>query len=367
MRRPRESKPKALRGSEWHSGNEENSKKPEDEKNKITISVIIPSNHPHSDLIKIVLKISEQSVTPNEIIIIDSSADRGKCPEEIKTKVHELGIDLLYLPEEISYPGRARNLGVAQAKTEFIAFLDVKTHPTPNWLKQAISLRNDPNLFGIWGLTNFKATTRFEKLARDGFFGITPRRTLPGTIIRKSTLSQVGRFIEWVRAGEDTDWIRRVDLQKLNFNSPSSATIDYTGLIGQRPTALAKKWWRNYTASRALPHLFPQKFLIWLLFYPTLIALAFNWNNLVADWETESIFYIPNVTKMSVLIPAVMYFAGRGLYIPYRRKVPYLELLPFRWIAIAVACLLGDAAKTIAMLSLSPNRRNDRRNSKFRA
>ena len=361
MKQYEESSQKFPSRNQWRPKSEETPSKQNQEEKRIRISVIIPSNHPHSELLKIVLQISEQSTPPSEIIIIDSSAERGTCPEPIKIKSQQLRIDLFYRPEEIAYPGRARNLGLDHAKNEFIAFLDVKTSPQPEWLDQAIRLQTDTALFGVWGMTNFNANSRFEKLTRDGFFGRAPRRTLPGTIIRKSTLSHTGRFIDWVRAGEDTDWIQRVELHGLNFTSSDSATLNYTGLLGQKPVALAKKWWRNYTASGELPHLFPQRFLIWALFYPTLILLAFNWNNLVADWETESFFYIPNITKIAIVTPAVLYFVGRGLFIPFCRKVPYSDLLPFRWISIAVVCLVGDLAKGIAMLRPSLKRHAKKR------
>jgi hypothetical protein len=257
---------------------------------------------------------------------------------------------LIYQSEQRSYPGRARNIGLDRASNEFIAFLDVKTCPKPEWLEQAVRLQTEPSLYGVWGLTTFTATTSFEKLTRDGFFGRTPCRTLPGTIMRKSTLSHVGRFIEWVRAGEDTDWIERVDLLGLNFARSTCATLSYTGLLGQKPAALARKWWRNYSASGALPHLFPQKIFIWSLFYPTLVLIAFNWNKIIAGWETQSSFYIPNVTKIAAAMPVALYLVARGLIIPYCRSVPLSALLPLRWISIAFVCLTGDTAKAIAML-----------------
>lgn len=320
--------------------------------------MIIPSNNPHSELIKITIQASNQSVTPNEIIIIDSSPERGKCPDAIRIKSDELGIKLSYHSAEKSYPGHARNLGIAKSRNDYLAFLDVKTSPHPDWLKQVTSLESNAALHGVWGLTNFKVTNRFEKLMKDGFFGRAPRRTLPGSIVRRSTLDHVGLFIDWARAGEDTDWIQRVELHGLQFISPLSSTITYTGLQGQEPAELAKKWWRNYNASAELPHLFPQKILIWTIFYPTLVLLAFNWNSLIADWKTDSILYIPNITKIVAITPALLYFMVRGLLIPYHNKVPYSELMPLRWISIATVCLIGDVVKAIAMLRPTLKRRN---------
>jgi len=317
---------------------------------KTSISIIIPSNHLHVDLVTTVILASEQPVTPTEIIIVDSSTERGRCPEAITEACKRLNIGISYQSEEISYPGRARNIGLNSSKCDLICFLDVKTWPRSDWLEQISSFGSDPNLDGIWGSTEFSANSPFEGLIRDGFFGRRAIRTLPGTIIRKSTLRNVGQFIDWVRAGEDTDWMQRVDLHGMKFKTPSRPNLDYKGLIGEHSTAIARKWWRNYKAARTLPHLLPMKVLVWSLFYPTLILMAFNWNNLAAGWRTESLLYVPNITKLAAIIPVVVYLIIRGLVLPNRRGVQLLELLPVRWIFIAFVCLIGDVAKALAIL-----------------
>jgi hypothetical protein len=137
---------------------------------------------------------------------------------------------------------------------------------------------------------------------------------------------------------------------RMNFTTPSEETTTYTGLTKQSPLILTKKWLRNYDAARRLPHLKSQKLMIWLLFWPTTVLIALNWNNLIAGWKTDSLLYIPNVTKIAAFSPAVIYLTMRGLIIPNRNGVPLTALLPVRWLAIAITCLLGDTAKTIALI-----------------
>ena len=317
----------------------------------LEVSIIIPSNHSHIELTEISLHVAKQCHTPAEIIIIDTSNDVDDCPSQIRNQCDKLGIRLIYKKREGAYPGHARNLGIQLAQCQFIGFIDVKTIPNRDWIKQATRLlRNNTDIGGVWGKTSFEAISTFEKLSRDGIFGRLPRRTLPGTIIDRTVLAKVGTFIAWTRAGEDTDWMQRVDLFAINFDSPATETLTYTGLLNKTPVDVGKKWLRNYTASRSLPHLFPQKMLTWVIVYPTIVLMAFNWNNLVAGWETGSLFYIPNITKIAATMPATLYIVLRGAAIPFLRGVPFTDIFPFRWFNIALVCLIGDATKILMFL-----------------
>jgi len=314
------------------------------------VSVIIPSNHRHDDLIFVTIQICNQTATPNEIIIIDSSDERGECPPTIQEQCRRRKINLTYKVVDNALPGFARNIGIEHSTNKFVAFIDVKTVPQQDWLAIAIRDLENTRLSGVWGKTTFDALTEIEKLTRDGFFGQAPRRTLPGTVLRVEALDITGRFIPWVRAGEDTDWMQRVELSRLPFVDPPSATLSYKGLLTQRPIDLARKWRRNYSASRALPHLLPQKFLVSITFYMFIILVALNWNNLLAGWESTSVFYIPNITKITAALPLLIYLIIRGVILPLRRRVPLSSITPFRWLAIAMICAIGDTAKITAFL-----------------
>ena len=314
------------------------------------VSVIIPTNHSHQDLIDLTLMVCNQSAPPAEIIIIDSSHERGNCPLEIQQRCVLLKIDLTYKAIDQAYPGRARNVGINHSKHKHIAFIDVRTIPRSDWLAVAKTSLVGSKVSGIWGRTNFEAATELEKLTRDGFFGRNARRTLPGTVLCREALAISGQFVGWVRAGEDSDWMQRIYVSRLKFLDPPDVTLDYQGLLNQDIISLARKWSRNYSSARILPQLFLQKSLIWFTFYPYLVLLALNWNNLLAGWEIESIFYIPNVTKVVAASPALIYILFRGIVLPLRRGVPLGEVLPFRWLAIATICSIGDGAKAVAFL-----------------
>ncbi len=309
------------------------------------ISVIIPSNHSQHELLKVVHAICNQTFKPAEIVIVDSSTEHSVCSAEITAFCAVSGIGLNYEHRSKAFPGHARNIGLGLAKGELIAFIDVQTIPRPHWLEAASNLLESNAIACVWGATVFSAETTFERLVRDGFQGTLARTTLPGTVCRRDVFAKTGQFVGWVRAGEDTEWILRFKLLKFQAINPSSALIDYVGLIGSDSKRLLSKWYRNYTASRNLPHFFPQRMLLWLVLYPLLIVIAFNWNYLIADWRMDSPLYLGHVTKIVAGLPVLAYVGIRGFALPMRRGVGIWRLLPFRFIPITVICFMADIVK----------------------
>jgi hypothetical protein len=150
----------------------------------------------------------------------------------------------------------------------------------------------------------------------------------------------------------------RLELQKVPIFCPPTASLDYVGLVGSNLNQLLKKWYRNYTASRDLPHFFPQRLLLWLVLYPLIVLIAFNWNYLIADWRMDSPLYLGHVTKIAAVLPGLFYVVVRGIVLPLRRGVGIWHLLPFRFILITVICFMADVVK-ILVFTIPKRIRND--------
>jgi hypothetical protein len=321
------------------------------------ISVIIPSNHGYHELVQIVQSVCAQTVKPAEILIVDSLNEGGACPEEVAAMCVNSRIKLIYEHRTFALPGYARNIGLAMAEGELIAFIDVQTIPRRQWLEECLVLLDNHNISGVWGATSFSAGTWFEQLVKDSFYGVFPIKSLPGSVFKREVFDKAGQFIGWVRAGEDTEWMLRVEVLRIPVGRSTIALVDYVGLIGSDMNQLLKKWYRNYMASRSLSHFFPQKMLLWLVFYPLLVLVAFNWNYLFADWRMDSPLYIGHVTKLVAAMPGIIYVILRGLVFPLRRGVGIWRLLPARFVAITLTCLAVDVVK-ILVFSV-PKRKHD--------
>ena len=238
-----------------------------------------------------------QTIRPKEILIVDSSGRPMKCPSDYLTICASSNINLIYESRDKAFSGEARNIALNLASGEIIAFIDVETIPRSNWLETSLDLIERNLADGVVGAINFIAKTKFEKLVRDGFHGELPVNTLPGSLLKREVIVKVGRFIDWVRAGEDTEWLLRLKILKIHILIPPTSLLDYYGLIDIDLKKIIKKWIRNYSACRDLPHLLTQKLLIYVVFYTSIILIAFNWNHLFAEWMTDSPYYINHITK----------------------------------------------------------------------
>jgi hypothetical protein len=154
------------------------------------VTVIIPSNHDHKDLKKLFSTLAAQSILPREVIIVDSSRDRGVCPELIQNFCVAGGIFLIYIVREKCLPGEARNLGLERATGEWIAFLDIRTHPVSSWLESQLNFISENGLSGSWGQSIFEAESQLSMSVRDGIYGRLPVRHLPGSVVHKDLVGE---------------------------------------------------------------------------------------------------------------------------------------------------------------------------------
>jgi len=76
-----------------------------------------------------------------------------------------------------------------------------------------------------------------------------------------------------------------------------------------------------------------------------LFLAIFRWNEVLANWVEESVWYVPNITKIYVTLIFLASILYRGLYFPYRNGVLIEDLFPLRWLQVGFLGLLLDLAK----------------------
>ncbi|SVC62893.1 uncharacterized protein METZ01_LOCUS315747, partial [marine metagenome] len=267
---------------------------------KKKISLIIPHRDSEDQLIKVLNHIRLWTLYPNEILIIDSSKPRLKISGDFSNFCDENNISQKILFGDDLFPGAARNIGIVSAVNPVLAFLDVNTLPSTEWLRSGIDIINTEEIEGVWGYTYYEAETHTEKIIRASSYGQKPIRTLPGSIFYKGVFFKCGLFIEFVRGGEDGDWMSRVNLHHLAIALPKEK-ITYLGLSKSSYYSVIKKWHRNYLSASSLPSMKAHKDLYFYILTAFIVIAAFNWNWIMSNWDPNSIFYIPNVTKISIV------------------------------------------------------------------
>lgn len=321
------------------------------------VSLIIPSQNAEKNLFQLLRHLVNWEIIPSEIIIIDSSRIKLNIPNEFKLFTEKKNIRLLVVHERSLYPGHARNIGINKATNSILAFLDTSTHPTKKWLSSALHILQAKGVQGVWGNTYYKADTYIASLIRASTYGSKPLQTLPGSVVEKNIFNRCGLFIESTRAGEDGDWMSRTSLHKIKLSNPEEV-LNYGELDRITIGGLLKKWFRNYSFSGKLPHRRTQKDLYYYLLSFVTVLIAYNWNKVIAAWDTESVYFIPNVTKISLLVIIFIYVAIRGILLPKKKGIDCKFIFPMNFIFIAAISFLIDATKALAF-GYSRFRKND--------
>ena len=330
----------------------------------VGVSVIIPSHCKPLECDRVLNAIGCQSLLPEEAILVRASnVPNGESGywNPWRECLAQKGVTLKVVEAKSTlFPGAARNLGLQHAAKQWVAFLDVQTIPHEHWLDEQIKRIVASNSMGSFGSTIYAASSFKQRIVRDAIYGRRPIQTLPGSVLRKNLFSLVGQFIPNIRAAEDTEWMIRAKAMGVEIKESSrEAQISYNGLTRLGFRGLTKKWRRNYLSSRQLQHLKVQTIVVYLAVYVVGSLVAFNWNALVAGWQVESPFYLDHVTKIVSLTPLFLYIILRGLYIPLKKGVPVMDLIPFRFILLASVGALLDAVKVSTIFLPKKITRND--------
>src|SRR5256714_12035576 len=99
----------------------------------LKISVVVPVRDEEKSIRALLDGLLGQTLPPNEIVITDGgSVDRTRA---IIEEFIQRGAPVRLLTDNDSLPGRSRNIGVRNARNDWIAFIDAGIRPTTDWLQ----------------------------------------------------------------------------------------------------------------------------------------------------------------------------------------------------------------------------------------
>jgi hypothetical protein len=326
-----------------------------------TVSLVIPCNHSTDELLTLLKAVSKGSRLPDEVLVV-----RLGLPgvTENTPRFSALSLPDQPLDETLSaliartqvcdlvsaYPGKARNIGVEHASGSLIAFLDIKTIPEENWLALAGETLTEPSIDGVWGSRIYQANSPLAGLVRDAIYGRKPVKSVAGTVCRREVFSATGAMIPWVPAGEDGDWIHRVNAHRLSFVSPRNANHRYYGLDNKPLSFFVRKWWRYYHYSRMLPVNNRDRWLAHVLLYLLLVFFAFNWNYKISGYILGSPLVVPHITTTVAIGGPAIYAFVRAIYLPLKRGTPLENIFPLRFSLLLLTAATLDFVKLAALL-----------------
>lgn len=129
--------------------------------NEITTTVIIPTLNRSEHLRKTLHSLLEQTILPNEIIIVDQSDDsktKDLVAEE-RLVFSSRKTCLRYIGEGEKSLVHARNVGMRAATGKFVFFLDDDMIPNKNYIEEILNVyRRCPDAVGVQGLLIERST-----------------------------------------------------------------------------------------------------------------------------------------------------------------------------------------------------------------
>ncbi len=112
------------------------------------ISVIIPVRNEADKIERCLEAVFSQSYKPYEVIVVDGHSD-----DQTVERAKKFPVEILY--EDYHTRGGARQVGVANAGGEYVAFTDASCVPDKDWLQNLIKEFNT-DIIGVGGATIYK-------------------------------------------------------------------------------------------------------------------------------------------------------------------------------------------------------------------
>lgn len=401
---------------------------------KKSISIILPALNDIQSFKLQIQALVNQTIQPKEIIIIDSSSDE-QIQEYINglnntdiIKYHRAGYaykfdryfrliinKLTFLSRFFPiksvrlYPSEASNLGAKIASGEILAFIDMSTAPSQNWLEKSLQLLKGETEV-VFGSTKYQSSSFIQRCIHFSTFGAYAHESNPGTLIYKSSFEK-NQMHEGVRAGADLEWRARVKSDcrweilrepTLKYNSLSNSLFQFlkkmfvyqlhsavlqiqvntkdvvTFFLLILATLVISRWnfLVGWESMFYIPHITKISLLIINIFFLqllilrrfgyglfnrlplptinnffvvifliTLFIISYRWNATVAGWIESSRFYIPHLTKFFFSFLFLSLLLYRGIFFPIKRGISVKQLFPVQFIFIGVVGTLGDLVK----------------------
>ena len=315
-------------------------------------------------------------------------------------------LPIKYFSVENFFPGTARNFGMRKSLGDVIAILDSKTIPIKEWLQQSIDILLKNGYEIVFGSTCYIASTPFQRILQANMYGKQPVETTPGSVFFRSNLSRIGFFIEGTRTADDLEWRERINRNNIksythakcmqtysnistNFFQEAKRSFIYqmhsakldvqlkarTVILGTcllLLTLLIPQWNQYFSSIIFIPNITKSFFyflsmfsIITLIFshnltksdksmrakvllVPTFFLLTYfvyTWNDVVANWVEDSIYFIPHITKIYILFLVFLCVLYRGILNPLKKGILPSYIFPVYWLVIGFIGMLLDIVK----------------------
>jgi glycosyltransferase involved in cell wall biosynthesis len=306
------------------------------------VSIVVPiyKGIDHLDILLDAIK--RQTTLPEEVIFVLSESDESESIQSVLAEQIDINVKCKLV--DLSYPGKARNIGVDIASSSWVAFLDLRSIPSRNWLE---SLKNkvDDEAIGIVGaMRTCSADTFYKRILKAATLGNDSEKSVAGSLVNTHFFRDGNYFLENIRAGEDLEWLDRMS-GNTKIVWLEQSIVDYQGLSTNIFRTIEKYVMYAFENSK-IDILKAQKYTYFLVGTILVAMFLYSWNYTFTQgqWD-QSPYFIPHLNKIAWSGLFVMYMLYRGFYRPLLRNERLRFLRSGSWLLIGALGICIDLAK----------------------
>ncbi len=198
----------------------------------IEISVVIPVRDEEDSIRALLYGLLRQTLPPTEIVIADNGSIDATT--DIVEEIIHSSAPITLIREKAGLPGRGRNVAVAHARCDWIAFIDAGNKPAPDWL-EALARKASENsaVDVVYGTYEPVVDSFFKECAAiayvpppfEGDGGLVRPCSIVSALMRRKVWETAGGFPEHLRSAEDLLFMREVERAKFNIVRTSGAIV----------------------------------------------------------------------------------------------------------------------------------------------
>ena len=184
------------------------------------VSLVVPVKNEADSIECLISSVAGQTRRPDEMIVVDGGSEDG-TPEIVEEWMSRRFLSdwARVVRVDDATPGKGRNIGVANAKYDWITFTDAGIRLEQSWLERLIEVaERDSQVDVVYGSYEPVAETFFERCAALAY--VTPKRlrvgrwargpAIPSSLIRRRVWEGVGGFPD-LRAAEDLIFMEAIE------------------------------------------------------------------------------------------------------------------------------------------------------------
>jgi glycosyltransferase involved in cell wall biosynthesis len=185
---------------------------------RMKISVIVPVLNEQNTIGVLLDSLCSQTRPPDEIVITDGgSVDKTA---QIIESYDSKGIVIRLVREREALPGRGRNVAIANALHDWLAFVDAGIKPQSDWLEHLVAgAVAEPAVSVVYGSWRPVTDSFFKECAAIAYVpppahtrGVDIRpRSIASCLMRRDVWRAVGGFPEHLRSAEDLLFMNEVE------------------------------------------------------------------------------------------------------------------------------------------------------------